>query len=275
MTRIELLAVGRELLIGRTVNTNAHWIGRRLALMGTMIAKITTVDDNLDEISASVSEVLARHPDFLIVVGGLGPTPDDMTLEGIARGLGKKMRLNRLALRLIREHYLRIGRSDFTITPARRKMAVLPEGSAPLPNQEGTAPGVRITAGASVLFCLPGVPLEMKWIFRESVEPEVKNRVGRLYRQAARLRLEGIFESALAPMIAEEMKNHPGAYIKSHPRGVRGGVSKIILEVVVVNEQRGVAHKTVLAIVEALVAKISKSGGKILSKQGVKLDVGR
>lgn len=268
MAGIELLAVGRELLIGRTVNTNAHWIGRRLALMGTMIARITTVDDALGEISASVREALSRHPDFLIVVGGLGPTPDDMTLEGISRGLGKKMRLNRPALGLIREHYKRIGRSDFVITHARRKMAVLPEGSTPVPNQEGTAPGVRIAAGTTLIFCLPGVPVEMRSIFRESVEAEIRAKVGRLHREARRLRLEGIFESALAPMIGRELKKHPGAYIKSHPRGVKDGVSRIILDMVVVNSRKSEAQKEVQEIADDLGRGVREGGGRILSLTG-------
>jgi molybdopterin-biosynthesis enzyme MoeA-like protein len=67
-----MMAVGRELLIGRTVNTNAHWLGRRLALMGSMLARIATVDDDIVEISSSLKSVLRRHPDFLLVVGGSG-----------------------------------------------------------------------------------------------------------------------------------------------------------------------------------------------------------
>lgn len=272
LVRIEMLVVGRELLIGRTLNTNSHWVGRRLALMGTMIARITTIDDNLVEISSSMKEVLLRHPDFLVVVGGLGPTPDDMTLEGVARGLGMKMVLNREALRLIREHYVQIGRKDFKITPVRRKMAVLPEEATPLPNEKGTAPGVRIVDDATVIFCLPGVPVEMKGIFRQWVEPEVKGKIGRLYRKAARLKLEGIFESALAPLIAGEVEKHPTVYIKSHPRGVKGGISRIELDVVAVNEQKQVAIKTVNGIVNELATKVTESGGKIISSQGIQLE---
>ena len=256
------------MLIGRTVNTNAHWVGRRLALMGTMIARIATVDDELEEISASVREALSRRSDFLIAIGGLGPTPDDMTLEGIARGLGKKMKLSRQALDLIREHYKGIGRGDFEITPARRKMAVLPEGSTPLPNQEGTAPGVRIASGVTTIFCLPGVPVEMRSIFRGSVEGEIRAKIGRLYREARRLRLEGIYESALAPMIGRELKKHPGAYIKSHPRGVKDGVSRIILDMVVVNSRRAKAKREVQEIADELTLGVRGGGGRILSAAG-------
>jgi molybdenum cofactor synthesis domain-containing protein len=272
LVRIETLFVGKELLIGRTLNTNAHWVGRRLALAGTMIARMTTIDDDLDEISSSLREILRRHPDFLVVVGGLGPTPDDMTLAGIARGLGTGMKLNREALRLIREHYAELARRDFKITPSRRKMAVLPSGASPVLNEKGTAPGVRIVEGTTVIFCLPGVPVEMKSIFRRSVEPEIKNRVGRLYRRAARLRLEGMYESSLAPFIKRELEKHPGAYIKSHPKGIRDGVSRIELDVVAVTKAREDATRAVQEIVEEFASNVRKAGAIIRSVRGVRID---
>ena len=269
-----MLAVGRELLIGRTINTNAHWVGKRLAILGTQLARISTVDDDLDEISGSLGEALSRRPDFLVVVGGLGPTPDDMTVKGVARGLGKDLAVSRQALELIREHYVKVGRKDFRLTPARRKMAVLPEGAAPLENEKGTAPGVRIETGATVIFCLPGVPSEMRSIFSRSVLPEIRGRIGKLFRVAARLKIEGIYESALAPVIARELTRHPGAYIKSHPKGVKGGISRIELDVVVVNGDQEAARKGASGIVNTVTADILRGGGRIVSQTGVRADAG-
>src|SRR5712691_9846464 len=156
--RVEILAVGRELLIGKTVNTNAHWIGGRLARMGTRLSRITTVDDNLREISSSLRDSLSRKPEYLVVVGGLGPTPDDMTLAGIAKGLRRRLEVNREALRMVRAHYVEKGRDDLKLTSARRKMARLPLGATPLKNNAGTAPGVRLEVGRTIIFSLPGVP---------------------------------------------------------------------------------------------------------------------
>ena len=79
-----------------------------------------------------------------------------MTLKGVARALGRRVRPNAAALQLIREHYVKTGRSEIEMTPARRKMAVIPEGSAPFTNEPGTAPGVRIEKSGTVIFCLPG-----------------------------------------------------------------------------------------------------------------------
>ena len=129
-----MLAVGKELLIGRTLNTNAHWIGRRLARMGSMLKEITVVDDDLSEISAALGAITGRAPDFLIVVGGLGPTPDDMTLKGIALGLHVKIRRNPKALELIKRHYEERGIQKIELTPARVKMSMLPLAGEPVPN---------------------------------------------------------------------------------------------------------------------------------------------
>src|SRR2546422_526486 len=176
--RVEVFAVGRELLIGKTVNTNAYWIGGRLARMGTRLSRITTVDDDLREISSSLRESLRRKPEFLVVVGGLGPTPDDMTLAGIAKGLRRRLALNREALRMVRDHYVEMGRGDLKLTSARRKMARLPLGATPLKNTVGTAPGVRLEARGTIIFALPGVPREMKSVFRRSPEREIQPKVG-------------------------------------------------------------------------------------------------
>lgn len=264
LARVELLAVGRELLIGRTMNTNAHWMGRRLALMGGMIKQITTVDDDLGEIALALRGCLSRRPDMLIVMGGLGPTPDDMTLRGVAVGLRSRMRLDRLALKLVKEHYAKLGMADAEMTPARKKMATLPAESQPLPNDIGTAPGVRIEKGRTVIFCLPGVPSEMKAMFTDSVEPEIRKKLGRLYRRAFRFKVEGIRESSLAPIIERELKRHPGTYIKSHPRGTVREVSRVELDIVAVNGEKSEAYTAANAVASEMVEAIKEKGGKVV-----------
>jgi len=262
-----MLAVGRELLIGRTLNTNAQWMGLRLARRGSLLAEVTTVDDDLGEISAALRGCLERKPDLLVVVGGLGPTPDDMTLKGIARGAGRRLRLNPRALELMKEHYAKRGMGNVEMTPARLKMAKLPSGAAPLVNPIGTAPGVMLELGGTRVYCLPGVPSEMKAIFRGSVEPAVAERVGTLFRKYVWLKVEGIYESVLAPMIGSELRKHPGAYIKSHPRGVKEGRSRIELDVAVVSEDPREAEATADAVVEGIGRGIADAGGKVVSRR--------
>lgn len=269
MVRVEVLAVGRELLIGRTLNTNAHWMGKRLAFLGAMIKLMTTADDDLQEISSALALSLSRNPDFLVVLGGLGPTPDDMTLKGVAKALRRKMTPNREALSMIREHYAKRGMTDVEITPARMKMSILPGGAKPLVNEAGTAPGVRLEAGGTVIFCLPGVPIEMRSIFKRAVEPEIRNRIGKLYRKAITLKVEGIYESAMAPLIQRELERNPGVYIKSHPRGMKEGVSKIEMDVVAVSENREVAERISSTIAREMIRAIREGGGVVKSAAGM------
>lgn len=263
-----MLAVGKELLIGRTLNTNAYWIGKRIARMGSMLNQVTTIDDDLSEIGAAFKEIMGRSPDFLVIVGGLGPTPDDMTLRGVAGALGVELRRSEAALRLIKEHYAKRGLESIELTPARVKMSRLPKGSAPVENRNGTAPGVRLVAGKTIVFCLPGVPVEMRGIFRNSVEPEVRERVGKVYRKYFRFKLEGVLESALAPVISQELRKHPGAYIKSHPRGIREGVSRIELDIAVVGTDERLTEATGEAIVGGMTDVIVGMGGRIKSAAG-------
>ena len=243
-----MLAVGRELLIGRTVNTNGHWMGGRLAAMGSRLAWISTVDDDLGEISAALKQALGRRPDFIVVVGGLGPTPDDMTLKGVAKGLGRRLARNEDALRMIRSHYVKRGLGSIEMTPARLKMATMPSGSVPVGNPTGTAPGARLEEGRSVVFCLPGVPREMKRMFTVSVEPEVKRVLGELHRARMSLDVEGVYESDMAPLIVEMLGKHKGAYVKSHPKGLKEGRSRILVDIAVVSEDGPEADKEVAEI---------------------------
>jgi nicotinamide-nucleotide amidase len=264
MVSVSSLCVGKELLVGKTVNTNAHWIGARLLARGSMLDRILTVTDSLDEISWGLTGLVARGTDFVIVVGGLGPTPDDMTLKGIALAVGKKMRLNRDALRMIKEHYARTGRAEMEITPARRKMAVMPEGATPLTNEEGTAPGVRIENGGAIIFCLPGVPREMKSIYKSAVEPEISRKIGKLYTTKVVMQVEGVGESTLAPEIARAVRAHPSAYIKSHPKGTKEGKTRIELDVVAISPRKEKSESESREIAGFFVEKIAQSEGKIL-----------
>lgn len=264
-----MLTVGKELLIGRTVNTNAHWAGGRLAKMGTMLKEVTTVDDDLEEIADSFNAALARKPDFLVVVGGLGPTPDDMTLQGLAQALGVELGLDDQALSLILKHYEKRGMAGIEITPARRKMATIPRGSAPVVNSKGTAPGVRIVCGKTVVYSLPGVPAEMRDIFRREVEPEVREKLGKLHRKYISMKIEGVYESVLAPLISDALKRHPGAYVKSHPRGVKEGTSRIELDVAVVGEDGDWADEEGEKIASQLLEGVRKVGGRLKSARGL------
>jgi molybdenum cofactor synthesis domain-containing protein len=218
---VEILSIGNELLLGNTVNTNASWVASQVTSLGGAVSRITTVGDVLSEISGAIKESLCREPDFLITTGGIGPTFDDMTLLGVAKALGLRVRTDKDAVRLIRDHYARrFSNKTIKLTKARLKMGRIPAGATPIPNPVGTAPGVLLTANRTQIFCLPGVPAEAKAIFQESISKKIRAKAGGKTFTERWLKISGIMESTLAPLIDHVMREWCGVYIKSHPRGV-------------------------------------------------------
>jgi nicotinamide-nucleotide amidase len=220
---IEIICVGNELLIGKTLNTNAHWLAKRVTSLGLSVHRIVVVGDDVNEISDVINEAIQRNPDFILTSGGLGPTFDDVTLEGLAKGLGRRLQKNGEALRMVREKYRKYveeGRMKrVELTPPRVKMAKLPQGAEPLPNPVGTAPGVLVATEDLTIIALPGVPSEMKAIFDESALPILKKAAGDTIFFETSIEATGVMESELAPFIARVMHDNPYVYIKSHPKG--------------------------------------------------------
>ncbi len=224
---VEIISIGRELLIGKTPNTNAQWLAKRATTLGLEVRRVTTVPDDVDEISRAVRETTEREPRFIITTGGLGPTFDDKTLEGIAEALKCKLVVHDQALQMVREKYRKYAEEGLLetaeLTPHRVKMARLPEGAAPLPNPLGTAPGVMMEHEGATLVALPGVPSEMKAIFEESVASLFREAAGNVTFFETSVDVKGIPESAVAPLIDQTMHDNPLVYIKSHPKGGEGG----------------------------------------------------
>jgi len=223
----EIISIGNELLIGHTLDTNSYWIAKHLTRLGWILERVTQLRDSLDSINSGVRGSLKRNPSVLITIGGLGPTHDDMTLAGIARAVGRPLRLNKEALQLVKEHYRRLE-SKPKLTKYRTKMATLPQGSVPLPNPVGTAPGVRMEQSGTTTFSLPGVPSEMKAIFRASIIPYLES-FHAIRPKEIELKITGIIESALAPVLDQARKIYPKLYFKSHPRGRETGIRPLIL----------------------------------------------
>ena len=230
-----LLTVGREILVGRTLDTNAHWLAGEITRLGGTILKISCVDDHPQAIGAEVRSARRHGSDVLVTTGGLGPTPDDVTLEGIAAAAGRRLRLSRAARTLIEERYRVLhaqGRiSDPALNPARLKMARLPTGTTPLPNPIGTAPGAYLTWGRLHIFALPGVPAEMKALFAHEVNPRIEAlscAAGSGTWVEMRVPTGMNDESTLAPVLAALRRAFPDVYAKSHPSGFGVAVDLIV-----------------------------------------------
>jgi len=226
----EIIAIGNELLIGKTLDTNSHWLAKQIDRLGGELRRITTIRDRHNEIASGIGDSLSRHPDFLLTLGGLGPTHDDITLSSISKLLKRRPILNREALGLLRKRYLESFGPGVKLTAPRIKMARFPEGAIPLPNPVGTAPAPCLRIRGTTLVALPGVPKEMRAIFKDSVAPIIEKFGGRHYCFDHSLMVRGIPESSLSPIIDQVMREHPNVYLKSHPRGIeKDGAARIEL----------------------------------------------
>jgi molybdenum cofactor synthesis domain-containing protein len=184
--RVALVTVGDELLAGDTVNTNAAWLGSRLAERGARVERVTTVPDRVVEI-ADVVAAFRETYDAVLVTGGLGPTHDDLTMEAVARAFGRELEESEAAIEWLEEHG-NYARADLTAGTAD-----LPAGARVLHNEVGVAPGCAVES----VYVLPGVPEEMKAMF-ESIEREFAGTVAHVERVRA-----DEPESALLDRLAE------------------------------------------------------------------------
>ncbi|MFW9899222.1 MAG: molybdopterin-binding protein [Candidatus Thorarchaeota archaeon] len=217
---VELLIIGNEILIGKTQDTNSNWMAKRITKFGHKLLRITIIGDELKKISSALRDILKREPDIIITSGGLGPTFDDMTLEGVGRALNRELELNEQAYNSIKKAYNQAYKQGILklegMTKEREKMAYLPKGSIPLPNLRGTAPGVKIREGKTSIYCLPGVPAEMKKIFSIVILPILKEKKGKFIEKG--FIFSGIGESQIAPYVSEIEEKNPQLWIKTHPR---------------------------------------------------------
>jgi len=271
---VEIVSVGTELLIGKTLNTNVHWLAKRIASLGLAVHRITTIGDDIEEISSALQEAIQRRPSFIITTGGLGPTFDDKTLEGIAKGLGCGLKIEDQAMKMVEKKYRRYveeGRMErVELTPHRVKMAKLPEGAKPLFNPVGTAPGVIMKKDDVTIVALPGVPPEMKAIFEESVVPLLKEAVGNVTFFEASINVTGVMESEIAPIIDHVMHDNPYVYIKSHPKfGER--IPRLEFHLSTTAQDSKVAKNRVGKALVQLTEMVQAKGGKIKpSKRSIK-----
>src|SRR5919202_1449319 len=192
----EIITIGTEMLLGDLVDTNTAWISQRLAELGVAIYRHTTVGDNPKRIVDALREASSRST-LVITTGGLGPTSDDLTNACLATLTGREMVEYPEARQHVDEMFERFGR---TPTSNNYKQALFPEGTELIPNPVGTAMGALVEWEGTLFATLPGVPVEMKTMFGETLEPLIRARSdGSLVSKT--LHFAGIRESALAEKV--------------------------------------------------------------------------
>ncbi len=168
--RAEIISIGSELVSGQSLDTNSQWLSRELSELGIAVAFHTTLGDILAD-HVAVFRAACDRADLVVVTGGLGPTQDDLTREALAEAAGVELVQDADSLAAIAAMFARRNR---VMSERNRTQAFFPEGAKPLPNPVGTAPGVWMRIGRTAFACLPGVPSEMKLMFREQVVPKLR-----------------------------------------------------------------------------------------------------
>lgn len=187
-----ILAVGTELLMGQTVNTNATFLSQELNELGINVLYHITVGDNPDRLDKMLKNAL-EISDLIITTGGLGPTQDDLTKEIVAKSLGRQLYLHRPTYDKLEGFFKRLNRE---MTDNNIKQAYLPDNSIVLENNAGTAPGFIIEEGDKVIVSLPGPPREMKSIYFDFLKPYLHSKSEYTIKSKV-LKFVGIGESSL------------------------------------------------------------------------------
>ena len=211
MTTAELLSVGAELLLGETVDTNAAYLGQELATLGLPLRSVRMLPDDRAVLRDAFAEAIARSS-VVLATGGLGPTHDDLTREGLADALGEELVEDPLLLTALEERFRAYG----PMPAANRRQATLVPSAETLANPIGSAPGWWVERDGAIVAVMPGVPSEMRRMWSEQVRPRLAARFGLPPLAIRSVKAFGIGESAVAERLA--------ALLTDPPEGVDAGI---------------------------------------------------
>ena len=209
---VEIFAIGTEVLLGRIQDTNSAWLAEQISMSGGTVRRITALGDSAEDIRGGFGEAIARGAGLAVSTGGLGTTPDDITVEVVAGLAGCGVKSDD---RVIADYRARrsIPEGD-DLPPALLKMGSVPEKADAYLNPVGWAPGFSVRMRQTCIFCMPGPPREVKGVYDAHLRPAL----GAAYRgltAVRRVRTE-MFESQISPVLQEVMNRFPNAYLKAY-----------------------------------------------------------
>jgi nicotinamide-nucleotide amidase len=210
----EIIAIGTEILLGEITDTNSVYLAQVLREYGINLYFMTSVGDNVHRIASAVQIALGRA-DIVITCGGLGPTVDDMTRQGVAEATGRPLVFD---ARLYEQIKQRFASFRMQMPENNRRQAYLPQGAVAIDNPVGTAPAFMVDDGSHVIISLPGVPRELKFLVEHKVIPMLKTRYALGLIRARVLRAAGIGESALDERLGPELleSSNPTVGLAAH-----------------------------------------------------------
>ena len=196
-----VISIGTELTAGQAVDTNSAWISSKLNGVGVKVAKHVTVGDHLAVVTDAIRDAIAQA-DLVVITGGLGPTPDDLTREAIAAAINAPLEEHLEAIDQIQNFFKRLGRS---MPESNRRQAMMPAGARVVPNLRGTAPGIALRCGKCTLYALPGVPFEMEAMLESHVLPDLAAASDGACCLSGSVKCFGISEASLGETLADLM----------------------------------------------------------------------
>jgi nicotinamide-nucleotide amidase len=197
--RAEILGIGTEILLGQIANSNAQWISQRLAEIGVDVLHHQAVGDNVDRIAEAFRVALDRA-DVVVATGGLGPTGDDITRQGLAQVLGLRLERRPEIEEYLREKFRRMNRD---MPQSNLVQADVPEGARYILPQRGTAPGLVVESEGRRVYAIPGVPAEMREMMEGSILPELRAAAGPSTLVSRVLRVTGIAEAKVGEVLED------------------------------------------------------------------------
>ncbi len=209
---IEIFSIGTELVLGRIQDTNGHWIAQEIAKVGGILRRATMIPDELNEIVLALQEAVDRGSKIIITTGGLGPTPDDLTVAAVSLLAGVNPVVDDFTL----EDFMRrrnISDRD-SVSPGLLKMATVPTGAKVFQNPAGWAPCTMVGVAGATILSLPGPPKEMMALFSRYVEVFISETYE---TKIASVRVVvDMFESEVSPLLQEVMQRFPNTYLKAY-----------------------------------------------------------
>ena len=204
--KADIIAIGSELLLGQLVDTNSSYIAKRLAENGIELVQTTTVGDDLQRMKEVMKDAIERSH-IVITTGGIGPTEDDLTRQAVAEVFERPLAFQPLLMEQIEVLFKKRG---FRMAESNRKQAYIPEGSIPIENPKGTAPGFIVEYAKGSIISIPGVPMEMEYLLENTVIPYLRRRFDIKHQviQYKVLRACGLGESAIGLQIKDLMERN-------------------------------------------------------------------
>lgn len=246
-----LVSIGEELLIGQTINTNASFIGSKLAEINIDVIRISVVKDDEQEIISEL-DLAKEKSDVVLVTGGLGPTHDDITKKTLVRYFNTELVENKDVLDNIRTLFEKRSRK---VTPLNEQQALVPKIAEVISNNYGTAPGMWIESEKKIFIIMPGVPYEMKPMMENFVIPRLIEKAtteGLLIRRLV-LQTTGIPESTLYEKLGDLNELLQGAELAFLP-----SVYGVKLRVTVKTDDEEIAKNTLIEIEQKIRAKAGR-----------------